>query len=76
MNHKIACESRYTGTAAWFLQGDTFSEWILSERNSLLWIHGKCPLFPALPHLYRLNTLVAGAGKSVLWYVKLSLFMY
>src|SRR5258708_5629187 len=71
INHKIACESRYTGTAAWFLQGDTFSEWMLSEPSSLLWIHGKRSLSPTLLVLQRLIILpyVAGAGKSILWYV-------
>jgi len=26
-NHNIALSSRLNGTAAWFIQGDTFSEW-------------------------------------------------
>ena len=44
MNHNIACKSRYRGSAAWFIQGDTFSEWKVSEApGSLLWILGKRP---------------------------------
>jgi len=40
-NHHIACESHHEGTAAWFLEGETFSEWKASGPSSLLWIHGK-----------------------------------
>ena len=41
-NHHAACKSRHLGTADWFIQGDTFSEWRTSEvPSSLLWIHGK-----------------------------------
>src|SRR6266705_2018057 len=41
-NHHAACESRHRGTAEWFIQGNTFSEWRTSEvPGSLLWVHGK-----------------------------------
>ena len=40
-NHHIACELRHEGTAAWFLEGETFSEWKASRQSSLLWMHGK-----------------------------------
>ena len=40
-NHRIACESHHEGTAAWFLEGETFSEWKASGPSSLLWMHGK-----------------------------------
>jgi hypothetical protein len=41
-NHNIACKSRHRGSAAWFVQGNMFSEWKASEaRGSLLWVHGK-----------------------------------
>jgi hypothetical protein len=33
-------ELRHPGTAAWFLNGKTFTEWKSSEQSSLLWIHG------------------------------------
>ncbi|KAH9964694.1 hypothetical protein BGW80DRAFT_1447982 [Lactifluus volemus] len=53
-NHNIARTAHHKGTAAWFIQGDTFQEW--KTRGSLLWIHGK-PL---------LLVFAAGSGKSVL----------
>jgi hypothetical protein len=40
-NHNTACESRHSGTAAWFLQSKSFSEWKSSGLSSLLWVHGK-----------------------------------
>jgi len=40
-NHNIACDSRHTGTARWFIGGDDFSKWKCSGPSSLLWIHGK-----------------------------------
>jgi hypothetical protein len=41
-NHHAACKSRHRGTAEWFIQGNTFSEWRTSEvPGSLLWVHGK-----------------------------------
>ena len=41
-NHHTACESRHSGTAEWFIQSNTFSEWRTSEvPGSLLWVHGK-----------------------------------
>ena len=41
-NHHIACNSRHHGSAAWFIQGNTFSKWKASEAgSSLLWVHGK-----------------------------------
>jgi hypothetical protein len=47
-NHHTAGKSHHHGTAAWFIQGNTFSEWKASDaRNSLLWVHGKRPLMPS-----------------------------
>ena len=47
-NHHAACKSRHRGTADWFIQGDTFSEWRTSEiPGSLLWVYGKRPLIPS-----------------------------
>ena len=40
-NHNTACESHHRGTAAWFIQGNAFSEWKASDSGTLLWIHGK-----------------------------------
>ena len=46
-NHQTACKSRHRGTADWFIQGNTFSEWRMSEvPSSLLWVHGKRQLIP------------------------------
>ena len=41
-NHHIARDSHRRGSAAWFIQGNTFLEWKASEApSSSLWIHGK-----------------------------------
>ena len=46
-NHHISRVSRHSKSAAWFIQGSTFSEWKASEvQSSSLWIHGKRPLIP------------------------------
>ena len=47
-NHYAAYKSRHRGTAEWFIQGDTFLEWRMSEvPGSLLWVHGKRLLIPS-----------------------------
>ncbi|CAG8974499.1 hypothetical protein HYALB_00009034 [Hymenoscyphus albidus] len=38
-NQKSAVCLRQAGTGVWFLDGDDFQEWQLSN-NSALWIHG------------------------------------
>ena len=40
-NHHIVHDSWHEATAAWFIQGETFSDWKCSGPSSLLWIHGK-----------------------------------
>ena len=41
-NYHAACKSRHRGTADWFIEGNTFSDWKISEvGSSLLWVHGK-----------------------------------
>ena len=73
-NHNIACKSRHAKSAAWFIHDERFSEWKASGAPSpLLWVHGKRLLLPALTILQRLISFlfVAGAGKSVFWYVNL-----
>src|SRR6267154_5047393 len=48
-NHHAACESCHPGTAEWFIQGNTFTEWRTSEvPGSLLWVYGKRLLIPSL----------------------------
>jgi hypothetical protein len=76
-NYNIACDSRYAGTARWFLESDAFSEWKVSETSSLLWINGKRARSSSLSVFTELMVffIVAGAGKSVLWYVPLSIFL-
>ena len=71
-NHYTACKLRYPGTAEWFIRGNTFSEWRISEvSSSLLWVHGKRPLITSYRGLtetnYYLLGFTAGAGKSVFW---------
>jgi hypothetical protein len=60
-NYHISRELRQSGSAAWFLQGDSFSEWKRSEEpGSLLWVHGKRKLMPkffALPETKILTIL-------------------
>ena len=67
-NHNIACGTDHKKTASWFFQGSIFQEW--KSTGSLLWIHGKRPCC-RLSDLTCSNTvfLVAGSGKSVLWFV-------
>ncbi|KAI0253845.1 hypothetical protein BJV78DRAFT_133736 [Lactifluus subvellereus] len=38
-NHNIACDAHHDGTTTWFIESDTFAEWISSD--SPLWIRGK-----------------------------------
>ena len=46
-NYNIARELRLSGTGAWFLRGDTLSEWKACGPKCLLWIHGKRQLLPS-----------------------------
>ncbi len=78
-NHHAACESRHCGTAEWFIQGNTFSEWRTSEvPGSLLWVHGKRLSILSFCGSTETNffspCFAAGAGKSVFWYVKVLYF--
>jgi hypothetical protein len=72
-NHNIACDLRHTGTATWFIHGDSFLEWKSSGPSSLLWAHGK-RMWLSSPYTFAFISLtvspfIAGAGKSILWYV-------
>ena len=72
-NHNVARGSRHSETGAWFVHGGTLSEWKASGRSSLLWIHGKRQLLFITYTVVGTDALpifIAGAGKSVLWYVK------
>jgi hypothetical protein len=46
-NYHMALRLRHKESAAWFLQGDTFSKWKSSGPSSLLWISGKRQLLPS-----------------------------
>ena len=70
-NHNIACEAHHNGTAQWFIQGSTFSEW--KALGSLLWIHGMRSFLVHYVYLLLIliSRFIAGSGKSILWYVAL-----
>jgi hypothetical protein len=70
-NHNIACEAHHNGTAQWFIQGSTLSEWKAS--GSLLWIYGIRSFLEHCVHplLVLTSRFIAGSGKSILWYVVL-----
>lgn len=38
-NFNVACKKRHSGTGMWFIQGDSFNEWIRKPR-SFLWLRG------------------------------------
>ena len=64
-NHHIACESRHRGSAAWFIQGNTFSQWKASEaHSSLLWVHGKRSLMLSYYVFAETETFRSGRGKK------------
>jgi hypothetical protein len=48
-NHNIARGSQHDGTAAWWIQGETFQQWKYSDESSFIWIHGKrqCFMLPS-----------------------------
>jgi hypothetical protein len=64
-NHNIACRLRHTGTATWFVQGDSFSKWKESRvgLSSLLWIHGKRQWLFSMSICVRLMVLSIGSGR-------------
>jgi hypothetical protein len=78
-NQYAACESCHRGTAEWFTQGNTFSEWRTSEvSGSLLWVHGKrllIPSFSGSTETKKMLGFAAGAGKSVFWCVEFLYFV-
>ena len=61
-NHNIARELYQTGTAEWFIQGCTFSEWKSSGPSSVLWIHGKRELWPGFTPSQRLMVFPSRSG--------------
>jgi hypothetical protein len=76
-NHNIARGGYLDGTASWFIQSDMFREW--KATSSFLWIHGKRTHFfyfhsIIYPDYCLSRGVIAGAGKSVLWYVVSEVF--
>ena len=75
-NYNISRRLRHSDTGTWFLKSSTLSEWKAPGPGSLLWIHGKRQ-FAAWLLLFRISDnvlFIAGAGKSVLWFVDPSVF--
>lgn len=72
-NHNIFRKSYYLGTAAWFIQCKSFLDWKASDSEPLLWIHGKRSSKPNSYVFVKSDCFffpfVAGAGKSILWFV-------
>ena len=66
-NHNIARKAHHRGTTSWFFQSRIYEQW---KSSPFLWIHGK-RIFPSplVSHIPLTPILVAGSGKSVLWYV-------
>jgi hypothetical protein len=71
-NHNIACDTHHKKTATWFFEGNMYQEW--KSKSSLLWIHGKRAPYPKFTSgtvpSERLD-IVAGSGKSIIWFVDL-----
>ena len=64
-NHHTARGSHHGGSAAWFIEGNTFSEWKASEaRSSLLWVHGKRPSSPSSYSDAETETFRSGCRKK------------
>jgi hypothetical protein len=66
-NHHSTCELRHPGSAEWFIQGNTFSEWKSSDVSvSLLWVHGNRAFMPSSYDLVETEILVfqSGCGKK------------
>ena len=74
-NHNIACGTHNKKTANWFFQGSIFQDW--KSSGSLLWINGK-RLSRRLSNLTLLTAsyIIAGSGKSVIWFVNFNRSRY
>ena len=64
-NQNEISKLRHPGTAMWFVNGETFSNWKRSEQSHLLWIHGKRALWPTRTTLLlRLTDFGSGRRKE------------
>ena len=68
-NHTIARRAHHQGTATWFFQGSIYNEW--KSTPSLLWVYGKRAPLSQFSYLTPPHGILclAGAGKSILWFV-------
>ena len=67
-NQNTASNAQHEGTAKWFFEGNISAEW--KSKPSLLWIHGKRALFSLVSsQILITSTIIAGSGKSILWFV-------
>jgi hypothetical protein len=71
-NHNAARRDHLDGTASWFIQSGIFKEW--KTMGTFLWVYGKRKhsfhfLSIVCPDYRSLHNVLAGAGKSILWYV-------
>lgn len=72
VNHNIAREAHHCGTATWFTQGSIAAKW--QSTGSVLWVHGLRKYAPTVPLLSLTDShVLAGSGKSILWYILLRL---
>ena len=69
INHNIASKAHHDSMAQWFFQGHIFNQW--KSAASFLWVHGKHVFLLISLCDINLNHLdsIAGAGKSILWFV-------
>jgi hypothetical protein len=75
-NHNIACNAHHKGTATWFFEGRTYKEWkSTSSESHSGFMANVCPV--PFCRLTPPNDILilAGSGKSILWFVQPSLFL-
>ena len=48
-NQRFLSRCQHQGTATWFFEGDTYTEWKSKSTAPLLWIHGKRAPFLVFP---------------------------
>ena len=53
-NQVIARRNNRTGSAVWFIHGNTFDDW--NANGCLLWIHGKCMFFQTFPSFFAIDS--------------------
>ena len=68
-NHNNLWKTHLKGTTDWFTCGTVFKDW--KSAGSLLWVHGNRGFLLAfsMRSVLTIFNLIAGSGKSVLWFV-------